>query len=244
VQIQALASDYDHTLAYLGKVTPSTLAALKRFRESGRKFILVTGRRMDDLLNVFSEIDICDGVVAENGAVLYWPKEKRMELLCSVPPQSFVQALYERRVPPLAVGHAVIAMLAHQASEVDALIVEHGLDLEKSFNKEAMMILPKGVDKAYGLKACLGFMGIAAKRVVGVGDAENDEPFLKLCGIAAAPANSIPSVQAIAQYHLRAEHGAGVEELIELILTGDSDDPGDTPPSSDRARTRREPPRD
>lgn len=166
-----------------------------------------------------------------------------MELLCSVPPQTFLQALYQRRIPPLAVGHAVIAMLAHQAAEVDALIVEHGVDLDKSFNKEAMMILPKGVDKAYGLKACLGFLKIPLKAVVGVGDAENDEPFLKLCGIAAAPANSLPSVQAIAHYHLRAEHGAGVEELVDLILTGDSDDPADSPPSTGRAQTPRAKPR-
>jgi len=224
MQIEALASDYDGTLATAGKVSDRVLKSIERLRAGKRKFILVTGRRMDDLLEVFPRIDLCDGVVAENGAVLYWPATKRMELLCTKPPQNFLHTLYTRKVAPLAVGHAVIAMLTHQAAEVDAIIVEHGLDLEKSFNKEAMMILPKGVDKASGLQSLLGLMKIPLKKVIGVGDAENDEPFMKICGIAAAPANSIPSVQAIAQYHLRAENGAGVEELVELILTGDCDD--------------------
>lgn len=224
MQIAALASDYDGTLASDGKVAPKVIKAIKKLKAKKRKFLLVTGRRVEDLLEVFPEITLCDGVVAENGAVLYWPATKRTELLCSAPPQNFVQSLYTKRVTPQAVGHAVIAMSSHQSTEVDAIIVEHGLDLQKIFNKDAMMILPKGVDKASGLSSLLGSLSISPKNVLGVGDAENDEPFLKFCGIAASTANALPSVQAIAQYHLRAPNGAGIEELVDLILTGDCAD--------------------
>lgn len=40
----ALAIDYDGTLAHDGSVSGKTLAALERFKKSGRKLILVTGR--------------------------------------------------------------------------------------------------------------------------------------------------------------------------------------------------------
>src|SRR5690606_11738672 len=69
----ALASDYDGTLAENGVVSESTLAAIGRLKESGRKFILVTGRELPDLKRVFPGLDICDVVVAENGALLYLP---------------------------------------------------------------------------------------------------------------------------------------------------------------------------
>ena len=65
----ALATDYDGTLAKDGQVDGSTLAALERFRDSGRRLILVTGRELDELLEVFPQIDLFDRVVAENGAL-------------------------------------------------------------------------------------------------------------------------------------------------------------------------------
>ena len=55
-----LAADYDGTLASDGRIAPDTLAALRRVRESGRRVLLVTGRQLDDLLRVCSEIEIFD----------------------------------------------------------------------------------------------------------------------------------------------------------------------------------------
>ena len=49
-----------------------------------------------------------------------------------------------------------------------------------------VMVLPPGVNKASGLKAALADLGIVSHKVVGVGDAENDHAFLRLCGCAAA----------------------------------------------------------
>src|ERR1700752_5290238 len=49
----ALAYAYDGTLAHEGVVSPTTLTALQSLKDSGRKPILVTGRQLDDLLEVF-----------------------------------------------------------------------------------------------------------------------------------------------------------------------------------------------
>ena len=74
----ALACDYDGTLADEGTVSPTTLAAVQRFKDSGRKAILVTGRQLDDLMQVFPDHAICDRIVADNGAVLYSPASREM----------------------------------------------------------------------------------------------------------------------------------------------------------------------
>src|SRR5438128_6370151 len=51
----ALATDYDGTMARDGKVMPAVVIGLERVRDSGRKLLLVTGRLLDDLLEVFPE---------------------------------------------------------------------------------------------------------------------------------------------------------------------------------------------
>jgi HAD superfamily hydrolase (TIGR01484 family) len=73
VYFLALAADYDGTLAQDGVVADSTIAALEQFKATGRRVLVVTGRELDDLRQVFERIDVCDCVVAENGALLYNP---------------------------------------------------------------------------------------------------------------------------------------------------------------------------
>ena len=73
----ALAADYDGTLATDGQMSHEATAAIGRLRASGRRVILVTGRRLAELLEVLPQIDLFDCVVAENGAVLYVPRQGR-----------------------------------------------------------------------------------------------------------------------------------------------------------------------
>src|SRR5690242_15284818 len=99
----ALASDYDGTLAEHGSVSEDAIKALRNFRQSGRKLILVTGRELGDLQKVFPEAELCDCIVAENGAVLYWPETREKHALSPPPPVHFVHLLRERGVQPLGV---------------------------------------------------------------------------------------------------------------------------------------------
>jgi len=46
MRYKVLATDYDGTLAAHGKVTESTLEALRKVRLSGRKLLMVTGRHL------------------------------------------------------------------------------------------------------------------------------------------------------------------------------------------------------
>jgi hypothetical protein len=54
-----------------------------------------------------------------------------------------------------------------------------------------------------------------------VGDAENDHAFLAACACSAAVANALPFVKERADLVLDRDHGAGVAELIEKLLTDD-----------------------
>ncbi|MHC5540613.1 HAD family hydrolase [Singulisphaera rosea] len=215
----ALASDYDGTLANQGQIDDSTIDALERLRGSGRRILLVTGRELDELREVCPRIDLFDRVVAENGAILYRPETREELVLGEPPPDAFVETLRARGVERISVGRVIVATwVPHQDTVLEA-IRDLGLELQVILNKRAVMILPTGVNKATGLSVALEELGLSPHDTVGVGDAENDQDFLALCGCSVAVANALPSLKARADLVTAASHGAGVMELIRELLS-------------------------
>jgi len=214
----ALASDYDGTLASHGAVAPETLEALRRLAATGRKLILVTGRRVDDLIRVFPEVAIFDRVVAENGPLLYRPQSRETRVLSEPPPAAFIEELRQRGVQPLTVGQVFVATEQPNEGVVLDTIRELGLDLQVILNKGAVMVLPASVNKATGLHAALEELGISSQDVVGIGDAENDEAFLAMCGYEVAVANALDSLKAHVDRVTVAKDGAGVHEILKWMI--------------------------
>jgi hypothetical protein len=98
MDIAALATDYDGTIAWHGAVEPSTCRALQRFKDAGGKSLLVTGRELSDLLKAFGEPNLFDRVIAENGALLYDPATRATRVLAPPPSERFVDALRQAGV--------------------------------------------------------------------------------------------------------------------------------------------------
>lgn len=217
----ALATDYDGTLAHGGVVDAQTREALRKFKETGRRLILVTGRELTDLRSVFRDLSVFDVVVAENGALLYHPATEAERLLAPPPPDIFVQRLKERKVEPLSIGRSIVATWEPEEKAVLEVIRDLGLELQIIFNKGAVMVLPPGVNKATGLIAALDEIELSAHNVVAVGDAENDHAFMHACGCAAAVRNALPMVKNSADVVLRSDHGAGVVELMQMMSRDD-----------------------
>src|SRR4051812_24600864 len=142
--IRTLATDYDGTIATHGTVDPDTLTALRRLRAAGGTLILVTGRELPQLKEVFPDLDLCDMVVAENGALLYTPETGEERSLCDPPEESFVRALKARGVSPLSVGRVIVATYEPHEMTVLQVIKEQGLERQVIFNKGAVMVLPSG----------------------------------------------------------------------------------------------------
>jgi hydroxymethylpyrimidine pyrophosphatase-like HAD family hydrolase len=217
----ALATDYDGTIATEGAVEPETCAALEDLKRTGRRLILVTGRELPELLDVFPPIELFDIVVAENGALLYYPRTKEERVIAPPPSDKFIARLASKNVTPVSVGRSIVATWEpHQTAVLEA-IHELGLELQIIFNKGAVMVLPAGVNKATGLAAALEELHMSRHNVVGVGDAENDHAFLRACGCSAAVANALPMVKDTADIRLKGARGAGVAELVRMVMERD-----------------------
>ena len=220
----ALACDYDGTMAHDGVVAEETLSALRFLRSSGRRLLLVTGRRLDDLKRIFAHLELFDRVVVENGALLYRPDTREEEVLAEPPSAQLVDALRAAGVAPLAVGHTIVATFSPHEQTVLVTIRALGLELQVIFNKGAVMVLPSGTNKASGLAKALQELGLSTHNVVGIGDAENDHAFLSACECGVAVANALPLLKERADLVTAGDHGAGVVELVRHLAENDLED--------------------
>jgi hypothetical protein len=107
-----------------------------------------------------------------------------------------------------------------QYETVAKVIDELGLEMQIVFNRSSVMALPSGTNKKTGLLAALRELNIPAEGVVGIGDAENDEAFLSMCGLYVAVANALPPLKQAAGIVTRQECGPGVVEIIDRIMAG------------------------
>lgn len=218
---RVLASDYDRTLAIDGRVSAAALGALRRLKTAGAGFILVTGRCLPDLTRLFPELAVADVVVAENGAVLHLPSTGEVRLLAAAPHLDLAELLAARGVPELEVGEVIIAMpREHESTAVECLAA---LGLARSVipNRDRVMLLPMGVDKASGLAAALHELAVPPADAVGIGDGENDLALLTYCGLGVAVSDAEPVVLAAADLVSAGGASVGVIEIVEKLLLDD-----------------------
>jgi len=218
----ALACDYDETLATSGQVTAETLGSLERLRNSGRRLILVTGRELDDLLDLFPGVSLFDRVVAENGGLLHNPSTGQTRTLADPPPAEFVVALRNLGVRPLSVGDVIVATSQAHENAVLGTIRRLRFALQVILNRDSLMVLPTGVDKASGLLAALEEVQVSPNRCIGIGDAENDCTFLSICGMSVSVANALAVLQKQSDLVTKGSRGDGVSELIELLIQSEN----------------------
>jgi hydroxymethylpyrimidine pyrophosphatase-like HAD family hydrolase len=210
---KAVAIDFDGTLAEGGPPAASVLAAVRSAREMGLRLLLVTGRTLTDLGQVFPDVDEhFDLTVAENGAILR-AAEGHRRLARPVDPE-LAKALQSRGIP-VQPGEVILACDAVHDAEVFEEIRRLDLDCQLVRNRAALMVVPAGVTKASGLGAGLRELGLSPRSAIAIGDAENDLALLEACELGVAVANAIPVVKQRADLVLDRADGPGVTEFLE-----------------------------
>src|SRR6185436_3135402 len=147
---RVLALDYDGTIAQSGKLDPETGAAIREVRKRGISVVLVTGRILDDLRRVAGNLSLFDAVVAENGAVLTFPRTGRTFPLAAPVPAALIEAVREAGIRA-DTGQCVLEANAEEAERLLGVIRGLDLPLVILFNRGRLMVLPESVSKATGL---------------------------------------------------------------------------------------------
>ncbi|MEW6270986.1 MAG: HAD hydrolase family protein [Thermodesulfobacteriota bacterium] len=227
---RVIACDFDGTGAAHGHLAAEVAAALHRARDAGITTLLVTGRVLEDLQVALVDFSAFDAVVAENGALLWFPEREHTVQLGSSPPEHFLGRLREAGIPFHA-GAVVVGTWEGHAGQALTLIRESGLDLQLVFNRSALMLLPSGIDKAVGVRRALEELKRSERNMIVFGDAENDLPLFGVAEVAVAARGSLPAVAARADEQLSRPGGEGVAHYVETLL-----DAGCRAPSPARRR--------
>lgn len=197
MKLAAVAVDYDGTIALEGAFDPGARDAIAKLRLHGIAVVLVTGRRLDELKRVAGNLGCFSAIVAENGAVLYFPESGRHAIIGHAPSARFVDAL-QRRGIDIAVGDSVIETEASRAPSV--LDVIRALEQPQilAFNRGRLMVLPPGIAKSIGLARVLSTLRLSIHNTIGIGDAENDHDLLDACEVGVAVAWGSPALRVVA----------------------------------------------
>lgn len=210
-----LAAGFDGTLARDGRCDERCIDALRQLSATGRKLILVTGRELRRLLEMFPEARLFDYIVAENGAVLHRTATRQSEILGQAPPEILLQELRRRQVTPLSVGSSIISTKAeHLEAAGEALRkLKLHMDYELVTNDDMLLILPPGIDKATGVNEALRELGLSRHNLVAIGNADNDLPMLAWAEHAVVVSNAAESIKQVAD---RVTDGAYCDGFLEL----------------------------
>ncbi len=197
MKLAAVAIDYDGTIAVDGAFDPGARDAIAQLRLRGIAVILVTGRRLDDLKRVAGNLGCFSAIVAENGAVLYFPESGRHAIIGHAPSSGLIDAL-QRRGIDIAIGDSVIETDAARATSV--LDVIRALEQPQilAFNRGRLMVLPPGVAKSIGLARVLSTLRLSIHNTIGIGDAENDHDLLDACEVGVAVEWGSPALRVVA----------------------------------------------
>lgn len=216
---KALACDFDGTLASEDRIGEEARTALGQARAAGLRLVLVTGRTFFELTRVCDRLDLFEAVVAENGAVLYYPAESMIRDQGPPPPGRLLAEL-DRRGIYYQAGRVIVGTARSDEAAVREALIAADVKREIVYNRSALMLLPTGVSKGTGMQQAMRLLGLSAHDVLALGDAENDLPMFEACGWCACPASADPEVQERADWIFPGENGQSIASAIAGPILG------------------------
>ncbi len=210
---RALACDFDGTLASEDRVDPEVKKSLQQARQMGVRLILVTGRTFFELTRVCDCLELFDAVVAENGAVIYYPGSAMIRDLGPAVPGRLLAEL-DRRGIYYQAGRVIVGTARADETAVHEALNTAGVSRDLVTNRAALMLLPPGVSKGSGVEQVLRFLELSPHDVLALGDAENDLALFDACEFSACPGDSVPTVRERVDWVLPGGAGPDVGRAI------------------------------
>ena len=217
MHISVIATDFDGTISQGDRLAPEVMHVLHRWRERGQFTVLVSGRPFEFLHDLQKHEPVFDLIVAENGAVLYNPRDDEMSLPFGEVPGDLIDMLVKLGVP-LWRGVAIAGTTMPYDDAVWVASRELGLAVHVETNRNEVMLLPPGANKGAGLLNVLKSEGLSTRNVLAFGDAENDHSLFEAVEVGVAVANATASLKALADYITPEIGPVGVASFVERYL--------------------------
>jgi hydroxymethylpyrimidine pyrophosphatase-like HAD family hydrolase len=216
--IRALALDFDRTLMpTAGGSYRFASRTLTEVRAMGLRVILVSGREYATLARIARHLGTIDAVVAEDGAVVDSPFAGRPKRFGESTGLRVRRRFAGASLRGVEYGQVVVSLPRRSARRAARLVSR--LAVTFSFNADRVMIVPRGVNKATGVRRAMKGMRLPPNAFAAIGDGENDLPLLRAAALSGAVRNAVSRLRAVADYTCRAAVGAGVREFVRGPLS-------------------------
>jgi HAD superfamily hydrolase (TIGR01484 family) len=241
--VRAVFTDVDGTLTTGGKLLPTTYQALWKWKESGGRLVLVTGRPAG-WAESFARLWPVDAVVAENGGVTFLVGPRGLERRYAVPAGRLATDRrrleraareVERRVPgaklsldsryaevDLAIDYNEQVQLGPEAAgRIEQILRARGLHAVRS--SVHVNFWAGDFDKLSACRKLLRAMRLGPQEAVYAGDSLNDEPMFRGFALSVGVANVREVLDQLThppKYVTPAREGRGFEQLVAKLLRG------------------------
>jgi phosphoglycolate phosphatase len=216
--IKAVVCDLDGTLTDKRRwLCLKAIEALRKCESGGVPVLLASGNIVTTTLQVSRLLGLSGPVIAENGGVVHYKgnneffgdKKDCLKALEHVKNHLPAKELFTNqcRLTEVCIEEAV------GVEKVKALLKDFPVDVNST--GFGIHIMPKGMDKLLGVKRACAILGIPLKKVLCIGDSENDIKMVKNCGTGVAVANATKELKAAAKYVCKKAHGEGVVEALK-----------------------------
>ncbi|NOK59941.1 MAG: hypothetical protein GFH27_549291n133 [Chloroflexi bacterium AL-W] len=219
MHLKVLACNLDHIWDANNDPIEEIRAILSQAKVAGMHIILVTRYTLDDLAMIWPYINTFKAVVAEDGAVIYFPECKR-----TIMPFGYLDPMLlprlEKQGIPLTHGEATArTWLPYDAAVLDVLRIFGGGALIE-YNNDVVMIQPTGATKGTGLAYVLRELALSPHNVVVCGGDENDRSLFEMAELSIAFADAVPAIRTLADMVLPHTSSTGLQTLIANLSSG------------------------
>lgn len=205
----ALCVDYDRTLTDPDlRLVPEAVQALVDARRAGKRVVIVSGRDLPFLEERLGHA--CDAIVAENGCLVRGPDGE----VVAAADKWDVQAALDALGVPIEYGRLLASLDVGETARAQDALARAGIEADLIPNRDRVMVLPRGVDKAAGLRRALDLLGVDPARAAAAGDGENDVPMLLAVGHGVAVANAVDALKEVAAEVTARPGGHGVADWV------------------------------
>lgn len=217
--LTTLAFSVEEILNESGQMTAGALNALHTAETAELSLILVTDQIGSDWIAESTWPDLCEAIVAENGAWIYFPHRDVTVTPFGRLAPSILEQL-ERLDMPLKRGEAILITKASYDEAIIKALQETTGSATVEYKRDTVMILPPGATKGTGLRYALRELGYSPHNVVACGNAPNDRSLFEASELAVTPPNAPSALQETADAVLPQADGQGLQMLIDNLVAG------------------------
>ncbi len=221
---RAVVTDVDGTLTDAGRrLDPTAVRAIRLLEDRGIPVLLATGNVLPISLALYRSLGLSGPIVAENGGLIYRKGPDGREVVERLADPAVAHAAYDALV---AAGLPVRRLFTDRWRESEVALEPTvgvaavrrslaGRPVTVELTGYAIHLMERGAGKLPALRRALGYLGLAPRDCVILGDGDNDVRMLRAAGFGVSFASGSPAARRAARYVTRASYAAGFLEGLK-----------------------------